>query len=269
MDTKEIQIVEESTKTIIESTDYKTVAVEWLTSMGLNLKENHKKQFIDVCCAYGLNPIKKEVYGVPYGDKFNIIVGYESYIKRAERSGLLSGWKVETVGTGNDMKAVITINRKDWNDPFVHEVDFSEYNTNQNLWKTKPKTMIKKVAIAQGFRMCFSETLGGMPYTADELPDEMSTPSPNVKDINSSTTVSVKSPKTKEKKYTDEQKNKLAQLMNAILDDGTPVFNDAEKDSYRTMLIDGLFDDAYASALDLLKQREQLPSDADIESELN
>ncbi|MCQ2053179.1 MAG: phage recombination protein Bet [archaeon] len=269
MDTKEIQIVEESTKAIIESTDYKTVAVEWLTSMGLNLKENHKKQFIDVCCAYGLNPIKKEVYGVPYGDKFNIIVGYESYIKRAERSGLLSGWKVETVGTGNDMKAVITINRKDWNAPFVHEVDFSEYNTNQNLWKTKPKTMIKKVAIAQGFRMCFSETLGGMPYTADELPDEMSTPSPNVKDINSSTTVSVKSPKTKEKKYTDEQKNKLAQLMNAILDDGTPVFNDAEKDSYRAMLIDGLFDDAYASALDLLKQREQMPSDADIESELN
>ena len=29
--------------------------------------------------------------------------------------------------------------------------------------------MIKKVAIAQGFRLCFSDELGGMPYTADEI----------------------------------------------------------------------------------------------------
>jgi hypothetical protein len=29
--------------------------------------------------------------------------------------------------------------------------------------------MIKKVAMAQGFRLCFSDELGGMPYTAEEL----------------------------------------------------------------------------------------------------
>jgi hypothetical protein len=33
--------------------------------------------------------------------------------------------------------------------------------------------MIKKVAMAQGFRLCFSDELGGMPYTADELPDQV------------------------------------------------------------------------------------------------
>jgi len=41
------------------------------------------------------------------------------------------------------------------------------------FWADKPYTMIKKVAMAQGFRLCFSDELGGMPYTADELPDHV------------------------------------------------------------------------------------------------
>ncbi|MDR1325280.1 MAG: hypothetical protein LBK00_04505 [Treponema sp.] len=32
--------------------------------------------------------------------------------------------------------------------------------------------MLKKVAIGQGFRLCFSNELGGMPYTSDELDEE-------------------------------------------------------------------------------------------------
>ena len=43
------------------------------------------------------------------------------------------------------------------------------------MWASKPYTMIKKVAIAQGFRLAFPDEIGGMPYTADELPDEMTT----------------------------------------------------------------------------------------------
>ena len=44
------------------------------------------------------------------------------------------------------------------------------------MWKEKPVTMIKKVAIVQGFRMAFPDEFGGMPYTAEELPDEMTKP---------------------------------------------------------------------------------------------
>ena len=40
---------------------------------------------------------------------------------------------------------------------------------NTQIWKEKPITMIKKVAIAQGFRLCFPEELGGLPYTAEEI----------------------------------------------------------------------------------------------------
>lgn len=32
--------------------------------------------------------------------------------------------------------------------------------------------MIKKVAMAQGFRLCFSDELGGIPYTKEEMPEQ-------------------------------------------------------------------------------------------------
>ncbi len=38
------------------------------------------------------------------------------------------------------------------------------------FWKEKPSFMLEKVATAIGFRNYFPDELGGMPYTADELP---------------------------------------------------------------------------------------------------
>ncbi len=142
----------------------------YLESFGNKLSTFHRSQFIQICKAFQLNPFIREVYGIPFGDKFNIIVGYEVYLKRAERSGLLAGWRAWTDGVGPEMKGCVEITRKDWTAPFYHEVYFEEYDQHNTMWKTKGRTMIKKVAIAQGFRMCFPEELGGMPYTADEMP---------------------------------------------------------------------------------------------------
>ena len=151
----------------------------YLEATGLvsNLTKQQTQQFMEICQAFGLNPFKREIYASKYGENFSIIVGYEVYIKRAERSGMLAGWHVTTQGQVADksLKATITIHRKDWNQPFVHEVYYSEYvqttkdGTPNKFWREKPITMIKKVAIAQGFRMCFSDELGGMPYTSDEI----------------------------------------------------------------------------------------------------
>ena len=147
-----------------------SVVSEYLASLGNKLTAHHRNQFTQICKAFNLNPFIREVYGIPYGDKFNIIVGYEVYLKRAERSGLLSGWRAWTEGDGKQMKGCLEIRRKDWDAPFYHEALFTEYDQSNSMWKSKPATMIKKVAIAQGFRMCFPEDLGGMPYTADEMP---------------------------------------------------------------------------------------------------
>jgi phage recombination protein Bet len=156
----------------------------YLNAMGManNLTKGEFEQFVEIAQGFGLNPFKREIYANKYGDKFSVIVGYETYIKRAERSGLLAGWSVVTTGSVNMQKpkestlvATITIHRKDFQFPFVHEVHFSEYfgtrrdGTLTDFWKNKPVTMTKKVAMAQGFRLCFSDELGGMPYTAEEL----------------------------------------------------------------------------------------------------
>jgi len=153
----------------------------YLQSLGCQLQDSQLTQFKTLCREFGLNPFKREIYGIPYNDKFNIIVGYEVYIKRANRTGLLDGMERGTTGSGNELKAWIKIYRKDWSRPFYHEVDYSEYVQMKwdydtktykvnSMWRSKPKTMLLKVATAQAFRLCFPEDFAGMPYTSDELP---------------------------------------------------------------------------------------------------
>lgn len=156
----------------------------YLNAMGManNLTKGEFEQFVEIAQGFGLNPFKREIYANKYGNNFSVIVGYETYIKRAERSGLLSGWSVKTDGSVNfknpkesTLRAEITIHRRDFQHPFIHEVYFSEYfgttkeGALNKFWGSKPMTMIKKVAMAQGFRLCFSDELGGMPYTAEEM----------------------------------------------------------------------------------------------------
>ncbi len=157
------------------------------------LTTQEKTQFIQISKAFNLNPFKREIYLVKFGTECNIIVGYESYIKRGESTGLLNGWHCWTEGsikqvkkkvtrTGKngeyekeldfwegDLKAIIEIKRKDWAEPFRHEVDFSEFASTKENWCKMPRFMIKKVAIGQGFRLCFSEYMGGLPYTEEEF----------------------------------------------------------------------------------------------------
>lgn len=155
----------------------------YLTGLGVALNETQMQQFVTLCREFQLNPFKREIYGVAYGDNFNIIVGYEVYIKRAERSQKLDGWERGTTGTGNEMKAWIKIYRKDWSKPFYHEVDYSEYvqtrwdydrqeHVVNAMWASKPKTMLMKVVTAQAFRLAFPDEFAGMPYTSDEIPTE-------------------------------------------------------------------------------------------------
>lgn len=151
--------------------DCESLAVEYLKGLGMKIPEKYETQFIELCKAFSLNPFKRECYAVGYGDKYNIITGYEVYIKRAERTGKLDGWKVDVKGSMPNMTATITIHRKDWKMPFEHTVLFAEAKQNSPIWQKQPSFMLKKVAMAQGFRLCFPDELGGMPYTSDELPE--------------------------------------------------------------------------------------------------
>lgn len=177
---------------------------EYLDAFGYanDLSQNEVKQFTEIAQAFQLNPFKREIYCIPYGEgekrRLSIITGYEVYLKRAERVGKLSGWKAWTEGdvkftektkdiktkaggiwhkpykaAEGNLRALVEIHRVDWNTPFVHEVYLDEYYQDNEMWGSKPRTMLKKVAIAQAFRLAFPDEMGGMPYTRDELPDEM------------------------------------------------------------------------------------------------
>lgn len=162
--------------------DSKAVAADYLRSMGMKLPQRYEAQFIELCKAYQLNPFKRECYAVGYGERWNIITGYEVYIKRAERTGKLDGWDCAVEGSGDGMVAKLTIYRKDWQHPFHHFVLYKEAvqrtkdgSVNQ-MWAKMGSFMLRKVCIAQGFRLCFPDELGGMPYTSDELPEINVTP---------------------------------------------------------------------------------------------
>ncbi len=172
------EIVSQNQKIVASNEAAKAKAIEYLSSMGLNLPEAQKEQFIELCTGLNLNPFKREIYAVGYGQKFNVIVGYEVYLKKADMTGRCDGWSVRTEGQGNNLKAIIEIHRKDYKFPFIHEVMIEEYRQDTPIWKSKPHTMLKKVAMAQGFRLAFPSDFGSMPYIAEEYDPEMDQPQP-------------------------------------------------------------------------------------------
>jgi len=161
----------------------KQTVLDYLTAFGLAslLTEPEKLQFIEIAQAFKLNHFKREIHVAVYGEgeyrRLSIITGYEVYLKRAERTGKLDGWKAWVEGEGDAMKALVEIHRKDWSESFVHEVYWREAVQKKkdgsltSFWTKQPKFQLKKVAISQSFRLCFPDELGGMPYDASEFPD--------------------------------------------------------------------------------------------------
>jgi len=148
----------------------KEVIDQYLYGTGTKLNEQQKAMFLKMAQLNGLNPFKREIYAIPYGDKFNIVTGYEVYLKRAERTGVLDGWEAD-MGPEGDY-AYCTVYRKDRTHPIAQKVWLSEYKLNNRMWNEKPKAMLIKVAIATAFRRAFPDELGGLPYTSDEMPTD-------------------------------------------------------------------------------------------------
>ncbi len=75
--------------------------------------------------------------------------------------------RVEAWNGGTLWGATATVTRK--GKKFTVTVPFSEYTTGYNLWKSKPSTMIKKVAESQALSAAFPEILSGV-YDETEMP---------------------------------------------------------------------------------------------------
>jgi len=130
------------------------------------------KKAISLAKHLGLDPTKKECHFVPFKGSLQLVVSYTEYLKRAERSGKLNGWNV-VVGTDEiDIYAETTIYRKDWEHPLRWRVYISEAKKDTPSWKSMPIFMLKKVCIAQAFRLAFPEETSLLPLEEAEFTSE-------------------------------------------------------------------------------------------------
>ena len=153
--------------------------------------------FLRTCQAKQLDPLENgEVYLIKYDDKApaQFVVGCHAYIRRAdhfpEYRGYKSGITVLRKSQNGEMSVVqkegscvykalgeeliggwcrVRRERSPGNieETFV-EVSLEEYSSGQSNWRSKPATMIQKVAKSQAFRAAFPNEYEGI-YTVDEM----------------------------------------------------------------------------------------------------
>jgi phage recombination protein Bet len=160
----DIEVIEK--KNNIQPISYTRKEIELIKNMyAKNATDEEFALFMYMARVYVLDPLKKEIWCVKYrGQPAQIYASRDGHLKVAHSfktknnepafDGMESGTK-GSIKEGN-LKGWCRVYRKDMSHSFYVEVDFDEYNTNQALWKTKPKTMIQKVAESQCLRRAFA-----------------------------------------------------------------------------------------------------------------
>ena len=150
--------------------------------------------FLQLCQAQNLNPFIGEVYLVKYKNKAEMIVGKETFLKRAESHPDYEGFEAGVI-VYNSKKEITYRNgafyvpddeklvggwaevKRKGIQPIRIEINLKEYikykadGGIQSMWKTMPGTMIRKVALVQAFREVFPSALGGC-YIQEESSDQ-------------------------------------------------------------------------------------------------
>lgn len=106
--------------------------------------------------------LEKNVYAIPFKNTYSLVSSIDYARKVGMRSGVVgvSAPSYELDGK-NIISCTITVKRKigEYVGEYSATVYFDEYNTGYNLWKSKPKTMIAKVAEMHALRKACPEEL--------------------------------------------------------------------------------------------------------------
>ena len=141
--------------------------------------------------AAGIDPrVPRQIYAVPFGQdkQYSIVIGVEGLVTIAENTGTYGGTTLpeyEWDEQGNPVSCSIGVHKIVQGVPSTsfQIVFMDEYSTGKNLWKTKPKTMLKKVALVHALRATFSACAGM--YVEEEIQKQDSSEvdaSPDVKE---------------------------------------------------------------------------------------
>lgn len=159
------------------------VVKKYLVSGKGNVTDKELMMFFALCKMQKLNPFLREVYLIKYSDSSpaTTVTGKETFLKRAARNPKYKGH--ETFISDDGKKATAKVYLEGYQVPITVQVDYDEYvglkdeyansaktgkKIPNDIWKNKPKTMLKKVALVQALREAFPEDLGGM-YSQEEI----------------------------------------------------------------------------------------------------
>jgi len=127
--------------------------------------------------------LEKNVYAVPFKQGYSLLTSIDYSRKVAMRSGLAGKsvpvYKYEDDMGDIDLSCEITVKRNVDGviGDYTAKVFFKEYSTGKNLWATKPKTMIAKVAEMHALRSAFPEEISKH-YVAEEMEKEVKEEAP-------------------------------------------------------------------------------------------
>lgn len=118
-----------------------------------------------------LNFRQKDVYAIPYGASYSLVTSIDYSRKIGMRSGIV-GVKAPVYEMDGEkiVSCAVTVQRKIGNyiGDYTATVYFDEYTTKRNLWTTKPRTMIAKVAEMHALRKACPEELSQQ-YIEEEM----------------------------------------------------------------------------------------------------
>lgn len=118
--------------------------------------------------------LEKNVYAIPFKGAYSLVTSIDYARKLGMRNGIVgvSAPSYEFDGE-NIISCTVTVKRKvgEYVGEYSAMVFFNEYNTGFNLWKTKPKTMIAKVAEMHALRKACPEELSQV-YVEEDFQKE-------------------------------------------------------------------------------------------------
>ncbi len=127
--------------------------------------------------------LEKNVYAIPFSGGYSLVTSIDYARKIGMRSGII-GTSAPLYTEKNDKieSCSITVKRKVSGEvgEYTATVFFDEYNTKKNLWNTKPRTMIAKVAEMHALRMACPEELS-QSFAEEEVQMEKEVPEIDLK----------------------------------------------------------------------------------------
>lgn len=169
------------------------IVQRYIVAGGQRVDDREVFAFMAKCQARGLNPLAGDAYMTAYRNKqtgrveASVIVSKDYFVRTATQQPTFDGARAGVVVATKDglvyregcivgrsterlVGGWAEVRDKRRSVPSRAEVSLEEYDQHRSLWKTKPATMIRKVALVQALREAYPGAYGGI-YDSSELPE--------------------------------------------------------------------------------------------------